>query len=56
MSALEGKITSSRPEIDAADVAGLHGLRATTRERGGDDGKLFPSSQSVNYSFHLIRL
>lgn len=29
---------------------------AMTWERGGDDGKLFPSSQSVNYSFRLIRL
>lgn len=27
-----------------------------TREWGGDDRKLFPSSQSVNYSFPLIRL
>lgn len=37
-------------------VAGLDGLKAMTWERGGDDGKLFPSSQSVNYSFRLIRL
>lgn len=36
--------------------AGLHSLRAMTWERGGDDGKLFLSSRSVNYSFRLIRL
>lgn len=37
-------------------MLGLHGLMVMTREWGGDDRKLFPSSQSVNYSFPLIRL
>lgn len=37
-------------------VQRFHGPRGMTQERGSDDAKLFPSSQSVNYSFLLIRL